>query len=166
MVLCQTRVAKASLNHMAVKNLVLLIPVLILCCVVAFTKLGIVQLLLVTSGSMAPQINTHDLILVVPQPNYALEDVITFKQSAYPGNFVTHRIVKLEHYANGSLFYTKGDANEFLDKDPVTQTEISGKVYGTIPKIGYLLNPLAFGGLFYAPAGVLVGRAIYATIKA
>lgn len=90
----------------------------------------------VTSPSMEPEIHTGDLIYVKRQrPEKIREgDVITFTVGG-ENTVVTHRVWRKEN--NGRSFLTKGDANEFPDKNSVSCEEILGTVTGSVPWLGY-----------------------------
>ena len=74
----------------------------------------------VISGSMSPEIEKWDLILIKEQDDYEVDDIVSFK---YDGAYITHRIVE----KNGDTFITKGDANNTVD-NPITKDKIAGKV--------------------------------------
>lgn len=94
---------------------------------------GMYKLYTVQSGSMAPQIPTGSLVVVIPSDSYAVGDVITFTDSANSTGTTTHRIVGL----NGTSFLTKGDANDSADVGPVPRTNVVGKMLFNLPYIGY-----------------------------
>lgn len=70
------------------------------------------KLLIVTSGSMSPEFEAGDLIMIVRVDPYELkvDDIITF--STEDGKLLTHRIVELKK--DGEII-TKGDANKTAD---------------------------------------------------
>ena len=95
----------------------------------------------VKSGSMEKNIHKSSLILVVPQKNYTVKQIVTYKK----GNVtVTHRIMSIE----GSLIRTKGDANNSLDLDPITKNEIVGRVFLVLPFGGFLTSKYFLIGSF------------------
>lgn len=87
----------------------------------------------VLSGSMEPALSVGDMLIVVPQDNYSEEDVIVFQRGR--GSAVVHRIISIE----GEEIITKGDANNTCD-EPISPSEIKGKVIIVIPFVGYLVN--------------------------
>lgn len=89
---------------------------------------------LVQSGSMEPTIMTGDVIFVSAQESYMKNDVITFKEN--DGRIVTHRIMDVQSGA----FTTKGDANRTEDNGSVSPKNVIGKVFFTVPKLGYLVS--------------------------
>jgi len=80
---------------------------------------------------------TGDIIVIKPQPQYNLNDVITFKEGA--DRIVTHRIIDIAQKSGTPEIATKGDANRSLDNDKITQSNIVGKVQFVVPKIGFLV---------------------------
>lgn len=93
------------------------------------------SVLIVASPSMTGAIEAGDAIIIKKSDSYAVGDVITY----FPAdeNFsVTHRIVRME----GDKFYTKGDANQSEDPDPVLIDQIAGKVAVKLDKVGYFIE--------------------------
>lgn len=97
----------------------------------------------VQSGSMEPKIHVGSLVVVSPQSNYSIGDVITFRSKKTIKETFTHRITAIEDDPDIAKFFyrTKGDANEEEDITPVYPNLVLGKVRFSIPLIGY---PLAF----------------------
>lgn len=93
------------------------------------------SVLILASPSMTGAIEAGDAIIIKQSDSYAVGDVITY----FPAdeNFsVTHRIVRME----GDKFYTKGDANQSEDPDPVLIEQIAGKVAVKLDKVGYFIE--------------------------
>ena len=90
----------------------------------------------VTGGSMEPTI--HKGSLVIDQPVTAdklrLGDIITFD---HYDQTTTHRIVGVEGSATGTMFSTKGDANQVTDPEPITFPGRVGLVKLSVPGLGY-----------------------------
>lgn len=78
--------------------------------------------LIVSSGSMEPELSVGDVIIIKECANYEVGDIITYNvEDKY---FVTHRIVDKE----GNSFVTKGDNNNIEDNQVVLKENIEGKV--------------------------------------
>jgi len=110
----------------------------------------------ITSGSMAPRVNTGDLLLYTPR-SYGPGDVppvgalLVFHR---PGSeeLVSHRAVAIE---NGEI-RTRGDANPTMDSAPVPVSSVVGQVEMVVPYAGLAsLHPLG---------GVAVGLAAAASL--
>lgn len=117
--------------------------------------------LVVLSGSMSGQSEGHievgDLIFVTraDPDTLAAGDVIAFMRGQ---SAVTHRITSVQTGPDGGLlFYTKGDANQAADTEPVTEDQLLGVCRGRIAKVGdfalFLQQPL--GMLLFAGVPVL-----------
>ena len=75
---------------------------------------------IVKTGSMEPNINMGELIIVKENKEYNLGDVITY----YDGNvFITHRVIDKSE----NVYLTKGDMNNEYD-EKVNYGNIIGKV--------------------------------------
>lgn len=102
------------------------------------------SMLIVASPSMTGAIEAGDAIIIKNSDSYAVGDVITY----FPEDesfSVTHRIVRVE----GDKFYTKGDANQSEDSDPVLIEQIVGKVAVKLDKVGYFIEWLK------SPVGII-----------
>lgn len=93
---------------------------------------------IVQSGSMEPSIMTGDMLLVLPQDGYQLNDVITFTDEQK--RVVTHRIREVQPGGDSVLFVTQGDANRATDAQIIQPTAVIGRVVLTIPKLGFAAN--------------------------
>lgn len=105
----------------------------------------------VLTPSMTPAITTKDIVVVVKQDKYEIDDVIEYKRKGSSSN-VTHRIVAFGDEPN--TFIPQGDANNSPDA-PVSYDEINGKVvavwrngravYHTIKNSYFVIISLLFG---------------------
>lgn len=91
----------------------------------------------VISPSMEPEYMVGDLIYVkdVDPATIKEGDVITFivNEDLVVG---THRVVRVD--AENQRLYTKGDANEIEDQNPVHFNNVIGVPKFSIPKLGYV----------------------------
>jgi signal peptidase len=106
---------------------------------------GNVKARIVLTGSMAPAINTGDVIVTMPITRKApqIDDVIAYQAKRFNGENVavfSHRIIDGD-IENG--FIVKGDANKSPDPQKPTAEDILGVVVFVIPFIGNLLTPKA-----------------------
>lgn len=96
----------------------------------------------VLSGSMEPEISSGDLLIVTEREGYAVEDIVVYQDGRMA---VTHRIISI----SGDEVITKGDANNAPD-DPITMSQVKGKVLFAIPLLGYLVD------MIKTPVGTIV----------
>lgn len=120
--------------------------------------------LVVQSGSMSGTQEGHielgDLIFSEKvEPDSLKEgDVISYMQNSV---VITHRIVqKKSNFSGKTVFITKGDLNNEVDKSEVTYDKIIGKYKLRIPKVGdvsmFLQSPLGMGLFIGIPLCAIV----------
>ena len=81
-----------------------------------------IKLYQIQSGSMLPELQIGEIIILLEQENYKIKDIITYKvENSY---FITHRIVQITEEG----YITKGDANNTEDETVVKQEQIQGKI--------------------------------------
>ena len=110
-----------------------------------FSFTGNVKARIVLTGSMAPAINTGDVIVTVPITTKVpkVDDVIAYQAKRFNGDKVavfSHRIIGGD-IENG--FIVKGDANKSPDPQKPKAEDVLGVVFFVIPFIGNLLTPKA-----------------------
>lgn len=97
----------------------------------------------VLTGSMRPNYPPGSLIVVKPVAPDAVKggDVITFQvESGKPG-VITHRVTMVRvNYEGQRTFITQGDANNVKDENPIVPEQIRGKVWYSVPYLGYVNN--------------------------
>jgi len=91
----------------------------------------------VISGSMEPQYSVGDLLYVkkVDVNTIKVGDPITFVLNE-DLVVATHRVIKID--TAEKHFYTKGDANDIADNDPVHFNNVIGVPQFSIPVLGYV----------------------------
>ena len=101
------------------------------------------RLFIVATGSMADTIDAGDIIITksVTPNTLKVKDIITFisNDPAILGDKNTHRIVKIE----GNRFFTRGDANQQVDRLPTTPQNIIGKVIFHSKMMGFIVRTLS-----------------------
>lgn len=76
----------------------------------------------IKSGSMMPEIDIGEVIILIKDNNYNERDIITYKvDDLY---YITHRIEKVTKEG----YITKGDSNNTEDEEIVKKEQIQGKV--------------------------------------
>jgi len=138
----------------------LAIIIVLLIVISAFPITGNYKILVVQSGSMEPNIHTGSVVVVFPEKEYKVGDVITFKNNAGKLDSITHRIVKIENDGAGKVFTTKGDANNANDTNTVYAKNVIGKVLFSVPYFGYAVaaakTPYGFMALIVIPAVLII----------
>lgn len=125
--------------------LILGILLLFVVLTVVFPKVMGASTYTVLTGSMRPDLEPGHLIGVKPTPVAELKigDVITYQLESGKPATVTHRIVGKSQSSGGQItFTTQGDANNVVDKLPVQEVQIQGKLVYAIPYIGRITNLL------------------------
>ena len=97
--------------------------------------------LVVTTGSMEPEIDAGELIIIKEKDEYKKDDIVTILDK--DDFLVTHRIIDLDE----NFIVTKGDNNDLEDEQNVLEN-VKGKVIFHSKLLGsfvlYLLKPLVF----------------------
>lgn len=116
----------------------ILVVVIVLCAVFLMgSRLMGYECYTVISGSMQPEYNVGDLLYVKDANVNTIKvgDPITFILNE-DLVVATHRVVRID--AENQRFYTKGDANEIEDSEPVHFNNVIGVPQFSIPKLGYV----------------------------
>jgi signal peptidase I len=118
---------------------------------------------IVTSGSMAPRINSGDVILLASPTDDTLTPgaVVAFRPSHGSG-LVVHRLLRIN--GDGSLA-TRGDANPAADVGTITRSDVVGVGRLLVPVLG---TPVAWAttGHRVAATALLAGTALAAGLVA
>lgn len=90
------------------------------------------------SGSMAPQLNTGDMVVTRPVLPEAVKvgDIIIFHSVDKRDYLLSHRVISIERNSPLS-FRTKGDANETADPFVVPAGNLVGELAFHAPLLGY-----------------------------
>jgi signal peptidase I len=92
----------------------------------------------VLTGSMKPQINPGDLVIVknIKDLNtIGVGTIVTYKNKE--NVLITHRVSELNNKDGVKTYITKGDANPAADVEAVTQNQLEGVYVTNIPYLGY-----------------------------
>ena len=118
---------------------------------------------IVLSGSMKPQFDVGDLIIIEKTNSDSLKqnDVIAYRDK---NNYVTtHRIINIINKNNETCFETKGDNNNTKDELIVCKDKIEGKYHSKISKAGnfvlFIQKPIGFTVMMLTI--VVIGLIIY-----
>lgn len=95
----------------------------------------------VLSGSMAPEIETGDVVVTEPIAplSAGVGDIVTFRDPEGSGRLISHRVQAVRPLGDSVGFVTRGDANTSTERWNVAADGSIGRVVYRIPKIGYAL---------------------------
>ena len=113
------------------------------------------QVYTVISGSMEPAYGVGDLLYVKKVDVNTIEvgDPITFVLNE-DLVVATHRVVRVD--TENQRFYTKGDANDIEDQNPVHFNNVIGVPQFSIPKLGYVSDFVQNPPGMYITIGVAI----------
>lgn len=161
---------QGTLRHLLgqVVSAAILLLVLALAALVVLVPLatGSIPLTVLTS-SMEPGLPPGTLVIVRPVDvaELAINDVITYQiHSGEPG-VITHRIISIGVSASGErTFQLKGDNNSIPDAEPVISEQVQGRLWYSVPLLGYvntLLTPQVKAWAVPVGAVLLFGYAAF-----
>ncbi|MCW4384818.1 signal peptidase I [Salinibacterium sp. SYSU T00001] len=119
----------------------------------------------VLTGSMEPTYPPGTLVIVRPTDaqDIRIGDPITYQIESGKEAVVTHRVIAVTQSTDGELrFTTKGDANGAADAAQVQPVQIRGKVWYSVPWIGYVNNLVSGGARGWLIPTLAVGLFLYA----
>lgn len=102
--------------------------------------------LTVLTQSMEPKLPPGTLLIVRPvdPDDINIGDVITYQiKSGEPG-VITHRVIAAGVNSKGERVFTlQGDNNAAADPDPVREVQIQGRLWYSVPYIGWVNNAMS-----------------------
>jgi len=132
--------------------------------VTLFPVTGNYKIKVVLSGSMEPAIHTGSVVIIKPEANYKIGDVITFGKDTKKDIPTTHRILDVRVEKGVYVYETKGDANKTSDAGETAGDMVIGKVLLSIPFLGFVLNfakqPFGFAVIVVLPAIIIISDEI------
>lgn len=90
----------------------------------------------IVSGSMIPEIQIGDVVIVNETTDVKENDIIAFRNHS---TVIVHRIIKTMDIDGEVMYQTKGDNNNIADVELVRESNIEGVYVGKIPYIGKIL---------------------------
>ena len=137
-----------------------IVSIALLLIVSVFPITGNYKLFIVQSGSMEPAIKTGSIVMVKPEKDYKIGDVITFGPYTKAKAPTSHRIYDIKVIEGKPYYITKGDANNAPDQREVPKREVIGKVLFSIPYLGYAVDfakkPIGFALIIILPATIII----------
>jgi signal peptidase len=121
----------------------------------------------VLTGSMRPHYPPGTLVVVKPVDprDVRVGDVVTYQLESGKPEVVTHRVVRVATSLDGhTTFTTQGDANDVPDDKAVRPVQVQGRLWYSVPYLGYV-NEVLTGRqrqtAVYVVAGGLTAYALY-----
>lgn len=121
--------------------------------------------LTVLTNSMAPTYPPGTLVIVqrVQPSEVRIGDAITYQIQPNVPEYITHRVIAISRDTQGGVsFVTKGDNNGAADTAPVIADQVMGRVWYSLPWIGWLNNAVGGGGKTWLVIGLAVLLFAYA----
>ena len=93
--------------------------------------------LVIATESMTGELTKGDAIVYEEYDDHYIQeqDILVFLQD---DRRIVHRVVEIERINGANRYYTKGDANDDMDPDYITDADIEGVVRFKIPYFGNL----------------------------
>lgn len=119
----------------------------------------------VLSPSMRPSLPPGGLVVTRPvqADDLRVGDVVTFQIRSGEPAVITHRVIELRLTADGqTLAQTKGDFNDAIDPDLVKPEQLRGRLWYSVPFLGYVNSAVAGHGRVAIVGVATVGLLAYA----
>ena len=120
----------------------------------------------VRSGSMAPAIDTGDVVVAEPVSPLEVEvgQIVTFDNPEAEGALTTHRAITIDRNGEDIRFTTRGDSNTSVERWSVPADGQIGRVLYRVPKLGFasvaIQTPTGRIGLVVLPALLLAATGL------
>ncbi|QAV70277.1 signal peptidase I [Salinibacterium sp. UTAS2018] len=121
--------------------------------------------LTVLTSSMEPNLPPGTLIVVKPLETDAIVvgDVITYQIESGKAGVITHRVTGITNSSDGSRTFTlKGDNNDVADELQVLPVQVQGKLWYSVPWIGYVSNFVNGNAKSWLIPVIAIGLFVYA----
>lgn len=152
--------------------LALFVMVAVLAAVIVIPRVAGGEVFTVTTGSMSPAYPPGTLIVTrsATPADIGIGTVLTYQLESGVPTVVTHRVVEISSDVRGrNAYVTQGDANPVVDANPVRAEQVRGKLWYSLPYLGYVNS--AFSGqqrtiVFWAVFAALLVYALYMFLSA
>lgn len=109
--------------------------------------LGIKSIVL-DNNMMSPDLKKYDLVILkrYKNDNVKIGDIVAFYENSNRNNtdnfskIKVTRVAQEEKYTNETYYLTKADNSYYYDKEKITQRELEGKVWFSIPLVGFIIK--------------------------
>lgn len=125
-------------------------------------SIGDIMPMIITSGSMEPEINVGDIILSKKVDSKDIQDgdIISFWDPENSKHIITHKVIKIYTENNETYFLTMGTYTGSEDQIPVNSNLLVGKYVGRIRWIGglalFMQTPLGLITCLLIPLCILL----------
>ena len=119
----------------------------------------------ILTGSMRPGLPPGTLVVARPAAvdQIGVGTVITYQLESGKPTVVTHRVVSAGTTVEGKhVFTTKGDANDAVDQRPVMPVQVRGRLWYSVPYLGYASTVVTGQQRHFATMLVVAGLLVYA----
>jgi len=140
--------------------------VLLIAVMIVIPRIGGAATYTVMTGSMRPNFSPGEFIVVktVPFDQIRAGDVVTYQLESGKPEVVTHRVVGVESKVDGSKrLITRGDANN-ADDDPVRSEQVRGRLWYSLPWLGYVNSALTGQQRTWLTWTAVVGLSTYSLV--
>ena len=114
----------------------------------------------ILTDSMEPKITPFSLVIVSPESDIRIGDVILYEVELSKKKYkVLHRVIDMKEKKGQIVYITKGDNRRYADAWYVSRDNVIGKLLFSVPYVGYvsyygahllgLIYPLVSTYLFY-----------------
>lgn len=120
----------------------------------------------ILTSSMRPNYPPGSMVVIqsADPADLGVGTVITYQLESGKPDVVTHRIIATEQDGTGELSYvTRGDNNGAADEKPVRLEQIRGKLWYSVPYMGYVSQWMTGEQRKYAVAVIVVALLGYAS---
>lgn len=125
------------------------------------------------TGSVAMTVLTPSMVpiyppgtLVVVQPvepeEVRIGDDITYQVASGREEYITHRVIAISRTTTGDLSFTTQGVNNGSPDDPIQAAQVKGRVWYSLPWIGWVNNAVGGGGKTWLVIGLAVVLFAYA----
>ncbi len=121
--------------------------------------------LTVLTSSMEPTLPPGTLVVdrTADPAEIRIGDVVTYQPQSGNPMVITHRVIAITHSAGGELSFTvQGDNNSAPDAAPVRPVQIQGRVWYSVPWIGWVNQAVAGGARAWIAPVLAGGLFLYA----
>ena len=127
----------------AISGALLLLVLVLFALLVIVPKVTGATPLTVLTNSMEARLPPGTLIVVRPvnTDDLMIGDVATYQMHSGQPGVITHRIIAISSSTNGTRsFQFQGDSNSLPDPDLVPSAQIQGRLWYSVPLMGYASN--------------------------